>query len=128
MEYFWIAGIVFFLLFLFGVKSGSKSNYRKNGLDGATKDKYGNIQDAYTGKYHKKKNMDADHIYPKSLGGSDADYNIAMTHKKVNRSKGNKIQPTQMAKGYSKNKNIKKSAKAATAAAAIAAAASSFID
>ena len=110
---------IFFFMFLLGGSSGSKKNYRKNGLDNANRDAYGNIYDAYTGKRHKAKNMDADHIWPKSRGGSNADWNMAMTHKSVNRSKGNKIDPTAMAKGYGKNKNVRTSAKAAAAATGI---------
>ncbi len=121
-------GVLLFILFLFGGSSGSKSNYRKNGLNTARRDNNGNVQDAYTGRYHKAKNMDADHIYPKSRGGSNSDYNIAMTHKSVNRSKGNKIQPIRMTKAYVKNENVRKSAKAATAGASILAAVSSMVE
>jgi len=116
------------IIFLLGSAGGSSKNYRRTALNSAKKDQYGNVQDAYTGRYHKAKNMNADHIYPQSRGGSNAEYNLEMTHKSVNRSKGNKIQSGRMAKGYTKNNEVKKSAKAATAATALFAAAASFTD
>jgi len=59
--------------------------------------------------------MDADHIWPYSKGGPNADWNIIYTHKSVNRSKRDKISPFYMGRGFFRNKamrkNIKDSAK-----------------
>ena len=121
-------GIIIFIIFLFGSSGSNRKDYRKTALKSGNRDQYGNVQDAYTGKYHKAKNMDADHIYPRSRGGSNAEYNLAMTHKSVNRSKGNRVQPKRMIKGYAGNNEVKKSAKATMAATALFAAAVSFSD
>lgn len=96
-----------------------QKKFREEALRVAKRDRYGNIQDAYTGKYHKAKSMDADHIYPYSKGGANAAWNSAMTHKSVNRSKGDKISPKYMAKGYANNSEAKKKAKKAGIGAAV---------
>jgi len=115
--------------------SGSKSRstseqqkFRKQALSNAKRDPYGNIQDAYTGQYHKAKNMDADHVFPHSKGGSNSEWNSAMTHKSYNRSKSDKIRTADLAKGYSRNKQVRSNAKKAATVGAMAAAAVSSFD
>ncbi len=82
--------------------------FRQRALDNTPRDAQGRYRDAYTGKYHNKKNMEADHIYPYSKGGSDATWNSAMTKTATNRSKRAKIQPITMLKGYGRNAEVQK--------------------
>ena len=111
--------VVFFILKLFfsakSAKKGRNSKYIRSEADYTTpRDQYGNFYDPYTGQKHKRKSMDADHIFPYSKGGTNADWNVIYTHKSINRSKGNKISASHMAKGFYHNKKMRKSIKDAT--------------
>ena len=52
--------------------------------------------------------MEADHIFPLSKGGSNSAWNSAMTKTATNRSKGAKIQPVTMLKGYGRNAEVQR--------------------
>ncbi len=106
--------------------TSEQRRFRKAALENAARDKYGNIQDIYTGRYHKAKSMEADHIFPHSKGGPNAAWNSAMTHKKYNNAKRDNIRTADLAKGYSRNKQVRNTAKKAAAVGAMAAIASSF--
>jgi CRISPR/Cas system Type II protein with McrA/HNH and RuvC-like nuclease domain len=67
------------------------SNYRKTAIENTTIKKGGWVKDPYDGKNYRIKDMDADHIWPKSLGGTNHSSNLVMTSKHNNRSKGNSI-------------------------------------
>ncbi len=117
---FFIGGFIFFFIFKLISSSklapkGRNSQYIRTKANYTTpRDKYGNFYDPYTGARHKRKSMDADHIWPYSKGGPNADWNIIYTHKSVNRSKGNKISPYYISKGFFKNKAMRKNIKTST--------------
>lgn len=116
-----ITGFVIFFVFKLilssklALKKRNSQYIRTQANYTTSRDPYGNFYDPYTGKRHKRKNMDADHIWPYSKGGPNADWNIFYTHKSVNRSKRDKISPFYMGRGFFRNKamrkNIKDSAK-----------------
>ena len=88
-----------------GVRKGvvslvkASSNYRKTAIENATIKRGGWVKDPYDGKHYRIKDMDADHIWPKSLGGTNHSVNLVMTSKHNNRSKGNIID-FRVIKGY----------------------------
>lgn len=47
--------------------------------------------DQYTGKKLRKEDASLDHVLPRSKGGKDTWENIAITHKDINREKGNRL-------------------------------------
>ncbi len=91
-----------------GVKEGVKrivkpgSNYRKTALGNAPKSKGGLVTDPYSGKKCRKHEAHADHIWPKSKGGTNHSANLILSCPKENISKGNKI-GTITVKGYVEN-------------------------
>jgi hypothetical protein len=93
-----------FFAALLGESNRKRPNYVKNrkvALANADKDRWGNVKDIYTGKRHKPKNMDADHIWAYSRGGSNKSYNLGMTHKRINRSVKRAKVNGMIIKGYS---------------------------
>jgi 5-methylcytosine-specific restriction endonuclease McrA len=66
-------------------------NYRETALKNAKIKRGGWIQDPYTGKFYRAKDMDADHIWPRKYGGTNHSWNLQMLSKTTNRSKGAKI-------------------------------------
>lgn len=50
----------------------------------------GNI-DQYTGKVLSREDMSIDHVIPKSKGGDNTWENVVLTHKDINRRKGNRL-------------------------------------
>jgi hypothetical protein len=78
------------------------SNYRKTALIKTQKKQGGWIQDPYNKKYYRAKDMDVDHIWPKSKGGTNHSWNLIMASKHTNRSKGNKID-SRVLIGYYEN-------------------------
>ncbi len=86
------------------------TKFRNDAMAITKQNKQGQYKDAYTGKYHDAKDMHADHIMPHSKGGSNSSWNSAMTHKNVNMSKSDKINPGQMIKGYGNNKVVQQTA------------------
>ncbi len=101
-------------------KAKRSSTFRKDTMAVTKTNSKGQYKDAYTGKYHDAKDMEADHIMPFSKGGSNSSWNGAMTHKSINRSKGAKVQPGRMIRGYANNKEVQKaSGKAAIGGTAL---------
>jgi 5-methylcytosine-specific restriction endonuclease McrA len=78
------------------------SNYRKTAIKNTPRKKGGWIQDPYNGKYYRQKDMDVDHIWPKSKGGTNHSWNLIMSSKQTNRAKGNTID-SRVVKGYLEN-------------------------
>ena len=75
------------------------SNYRKTAIENTIVKKGGWVKDPYDSKHYRIKDMEADHIWPKSLGGTNHSVNLVMTSKHNNRSKGNRID-LRVIKGY----------------------------
>lgn len=68
-------------------------NYRRNGLEN-TESHYGWYTCPKCGKNFRQKQMDADHIVPKSMGGDNTRDNIQMLCYHCNRSKNNRMDDT----------------------------------
>ena len=71
-------------------KKKPPSNYRQTAIDTTDSD-HGWYLCSHCGKKYRKKDMDADHIFPKSRGGSNNPGNLQMLCKHCNRSKGNDV-------------------------------------
>jgi len=71
------------------VKSGS--NYRKTALESSPKTKGGWVTDPYSGRKCRKRDAHADHIWPKSKGGTNYSWNLVMSCAEDNIRKSDKI-------------------------------------
>ncbi len=90
--------------------TGARPNpnkFRNDTLANTKMNAKGEYKDAYTGKYHPKEDMQADHIMPWSKGGSNSQANAAMTHKNINSAKNAKIDYGMMTKGYIGNRVVR---------------------
>ena len=67
------------------------SNYRKSYKENNSANRGGWYNCAYCGKSIRFSDADIDHIWPKSKGGSNSNYNLVIACQSCNRSKGNKI-------------------------------------
>jgi hypothetical protein len=77
-------------------------DYRKTALDNTQTKQGGWVMDPYDGKHYRAKDMDVDHIWPKSKGGTNHSWNLIMSSKHTNRSKGNTIDE-RVIQGYFEN-------------------------
>lgn len=74
-------------------KNNYSKDYRQTALDTTDSD-HGWYLCAHCGRKFRKADMDADHIIPKSLGGSNNPRNLQLLCSHCNRSKGNKTSLT----------------------------------
>lgn len=74
-------------------KNNYSKNYRQTALDTTDSD-HGWYLCPHCGRKFRKSDMDADHIFPKSRGGSNSPRNLQMLCEHCNRSKGNKTNLT----------------------------------
>jgi hypothetical protein len=65
--------------------------YRQTALENSPKKKGGWIKDPYSGRNCRKKDAHADHIWPKSKGGSNYSWNLVMSCAQDNIRKSDKI-------------------------------------
>jgi len=73
------------------LRNKRSSNYRQVALSVTKSKKGGWVKDPYSDAYCRLKDMEADHIFPISWGGSNASWNLVMACRKSNRSKKDKI-------------------------------------